>query len=80
MNKLREKIANVYIYIDKHPTLINCTLEDAGDIDTITSLEQITDDFTVAFYEWRSTSFMKNIDQYTTKELLEHFKNNVYGK
>jgi len=69
MNKLREKFktkVSINTIGESERFAIQC--------------EQITDDFTVAFYEWRSTSFMKNIDQYTTKELLQHFKENIYGK
>jgi hypothetical protein len=87
MNKLREKIANVYINIDKHPTLINCTLEDAGDIDTITSLEQITDDFTIKFLEWlnensiyspKDKEYFFNNEWHSQEETFKHFKNNIY--
>jgi hypothetical protein len=68
MNKLRDKLCSALPLFGR--------IEEQN----IEKLEQITDDFTVAFYEWRSTSFMKNIDQYTTKELLQHFKENIYGK
>ena len=36
--------------------------------------ETICDDFAIGFYEWRSTSHLKNIDQYTNKELLQIYK------
>lgn len=37
-------------------------------------IEKISDEFAIAFYEWRSTCLIKNIDQYTNKEALEIFK------
>ena len=37
-------------------------------------IEKTSDEFTIAFYEWRSTCLIKNIDQYTNKEALEMFK------
>ena len=36
--------------------------------------EKICDEFAIGFYEWRSTSLLKNIDQYTNKELLQIYK------
>ena len=30
--------------------------------------------FAIAFYEWRSTCLIKNIDQYTNKEAIEIYK------
>ena len=37
-------------------------------------LEVIADDFAIEFAEWRLTTFIKNVDEYTTKELLEIYK------
>lgn len=37
-------------------------------------IEKTSDEFTIAFYKWRSTCLIKNIDQYTNKEALEMFK------
>lgn len=42
--------------------------------ETAKQLEQIADDYAIEFAEWRLTTFIKNADQYTTKELLEIFK------
>jgi hypothetical protein len=36
--------------------------------------EKIADDYAIEFAEWRLTTFLKNADQYTMKELLEIFK------
>jgi len=36
--------------------------------------EKIADDYAIDFAEWRLTTFLKNADQYTMKELLEIFK------
>lgn len=36
--------------------------------------KQQRDDFAIEFAEWRLTTFLKNADQYTMKELLEIFK------
>lgn len=38
-----------------------------------------SDSFAIAFYEWRSTSPIKNIDQYTNKETLEMYKKHLKG-
>ena len=37
-------------------------------------LEVIADDFAIEFAEWRLTTFIKNVDEYTTKSLLEIYK------
>jgi hypothetical protein len=37
-------------------------------------LLDIVDDFAIDFAEWRLTTFIKNLDQYTTRELLEIYK------
>ena len=36
--------------------------------------KQQQDEFAIGFYEWRSTTPIKNIDQYTNKETLEMYK------
>jgi hypothetical protein len=36
-----------------------------------------SESFAIAFYEWRSTCLIKNIDQYTNKEALEMYKKNL---
>jgi hypothetical protein len=35
---------------------------------------ELADDYAIDFAEWRLTTFIKNADQYTMKELLEIFK------
>ena len=42
--------------------------------DNAKELEKIADDYAIEFAEWRLTTFLKNADQYTMKELLEIFK------
>ena len=37
-------------------------------------IEKIADEFTIGFAEWRLTTFIKNVDEYTMKELLEIYK------
>ena len=37
--------------------------------------EKIAEDFAIGFYEWRSTTPIRNIDQYTNKECVEKYKN-----
>jgi hypothetical protein len=56
----------------------------------IDQLEQITDDFSVAFAEFLRAKtantkgggykLFSDGEQYTLKELLQHFKTNIYGK
>ena len=36
--------------------------------------EQVADEFAIGFAEWRLTTFIKHVDEYTTKELLEIYK------
>jgi hypothetical protein len=89
MNKLREKIEKVYIYIDKEPASIECTLGETDAVESVIELEQITDDFTMAFLEWlnensiyypkEKTYFFQN-EWHSQEETFKHFKNNVYGK
>ena len=35
------------------------------------------DSFAISFYEWRSTTPIKNIEQYTNKEVLEIYKKHL---
>lgn len=42
--------------------------------ETANELEIIVDNFTIEFTYWRLTTFIKNADQYTMKELLDIFK------
>lgn len=37
-------------------------------------LEEIAEEFAIGFAEWRLTTFIKHVDEYTTKELLELYK------
>jgi hypothetical protein len=67
-------------------------LRDCGyknDLDTIERLEQITDDFTVAFLEWlnensiyypKEKTYFFNNEWHSQEETFKHFKNNIYGK
>jgi hypothetical protein len=84
MNKLREKIEKVYIYIDKEPASIECTLGETDAVESVIELEQITDDFSVAFAQWINSDGweLERREQrtYTFAELLQHFKTNIYGK
>jgi hypothetical protein len=43
-------------------------------VDYAEECEKVTDDFAIGFTEWRLTTFIKNVEQYTTKELLEIYK------
>jgi hypothetical protein len=36
-----------------------------------------SDSFAIGFYEWRSTTRIKNIDQYTNNETLEMYKKHL---
>jgi len=36
--------------------------------------EVIADEFAIGFAEWRLTTFIKNADEYTMRELLEIYK------
>lgn len=38
--------------------------------------EQIADDYAINFAEWRLTTYIENIEQYTMSELLEIYKQN----
>jgi len=58
---LREKLMDAIVYTENHSKTVN-------------ELETICDEFAIGFYEWRSTSLLKNIDQYTNKELLQIYK------
>lgn len=42
--------------------------------ENIIDLEKIAESFAINFYEWRDTTTIKNIDQYTNKEAMEMFK------
>lgn len=35
---------------------------------------EISDEFAIGFAEWRLTTFIKNADEYTMKELLKIYK------
>jgi hypothetical protein len=37
-------------------------------------IEGIADEHAISFWEWRSTTSIKNIDQYTNEETLKMFK------
>lgn len=64
--KLRERISEI------HQDFISGNFI-ASDL-IIDECETICDEFAIGFYEWRSTSLLKNIDQYTNKELLQIYK------
>lgn len=51
-----------------------CDHEYANREDNAWNCEEVADEFAIDFYEWRSTSPIKNIDQYTNKEILEIYK------
>jgi hypothetical protein len=36
--------------------------------------EKLAENFAIGFYEWRSTTPIRNIDQYTNKECIEKYK------
>jgi hypothetical protein len=36
--------------------------------------EKIADEFAIGFAEWRLTTFIKNVDEYTMEELLSIYK------
>lgn len=42
--------------------------------DASNKCEKIAEDFAIDFYEWRSTTLIKNIDQFTNKEAMKIFK------
>ena len=55
----------------------------------LSELEQITDDFTMAFLEWlnensiyypKDKEYFFNDEWHSQEETFKHFKNNVYGK
>jgi len=71
MNKLREKFENWY------------NSEPISKENEVTTLEQITDDFSVKLIEWcRNIMFTLNHEHQnkTPLELQQYFKNNIYGK
>jgi hypothetical protein len=70
MNKLREQIAKWY------------SSSDAKNIENdILQCEQITDDFSCQFAEWYlSNSNNSDFENWTTTELQQYFKENVYNK
>lgn len=49
-----------------------------SELSTFKQLLNECDDFSIAFYEWRSTTHVNNIDQYTNKEVLEIFKKEYF--
>jgi len=71
MSKLRENIENV---------LIGFTGNSVGSL----QLEQITDDFSVKFFDWANSYGWELDNQFqkthTTQELQQYFKDNIYGK
>jgi hypothetical protein len=76
MNKLREKFEHEILTGDE---LFFITAQ----------LEQITDDFTVAFLEWlnensiyypKDKEYFFNNEWHSQEETFKHFKNNIYGK
>jgi uncharacterized protein YwqG len=91
MNKLRDQFFKLKITVlgcsDRlNPCLITQTLTE-----TISEqCEQITDDFAVKFAEFLRAKtantkgggykLFSDGEQYTLKELLQHFKINIYGK
>jgi hypothetical protein len=77
MNKLREKFKN--FYIEAYDS-IEGEFETKLKTKEIDELEQITDDFTVAFADWVIVNAYKFPRTTTTKELQEHFKINIYEK
>lgn len=38
--------------------------------------QDLIDDFAIRFYEWRNTSFIPNLEQYSNREIIQIFKNN----
>jgi hypothetical protein len=89
MNKLREKIEKVYIYIDKEPTSIECTLGETDAVESVIELEQIIDDFTIKFLEWlnensiyypKDKEYFFNNEWHSQEETFKYFKENIYGK
>jgi len=91
MNKLREKLGKVYIYVDMEPKSVSLELIETTDSnDCLNELEQITDDFSCQFAEWllwqditqrgKSNFVCWDGVQRTTTELQQYFKENVYGK
>jgi hypothetical protein len=40
----------------------------------VEAIEKIAENFAIDFHEWRSITFIKNIDQYTNKEAMKIFK------
>jgi hypothetical protein len=72
MNKLREKLCSALPLFGR--------IEEQN----IEKLEQITDDFTVAFAQWINSDGweLERREQrtYTFTEFLQHFKTNIYGK
>jgi len=85
MNKLREKFQNIKCFNTRPIDL---------SLSQVDECEQITDDAMIKFAEWCGTHYIKlhgvwvgiyqdqrNSENFkTTTELLQHFKNNIYGK
>jgi len=82
MNKLREKLLELDVVVYKD--LFKLTIQSAEHI------EQITDDFSVKFADWKDDNtfslrpnqhkIFKSHEIYTTTELQQYFKLNIYGK
>jgi hypothetical protein len=77
MNKLRENLCSALPLFGR--------IEEQN----IEKLEQITDDFTVAFLEWlnensiyypKNKEYFFNNEWHSQEETFKHFKNNIYGK
>ena len=76
MNKLREELKkNVFISWDMTKKSMELEKEKKGVL-----LEQITDDFSIKFYDWANVNAYKFPTKTTTTELLTYFKENVYNK
>jgi hypothetical protein len=57
--------------------LLNCPDEQGWinpNISRAQKLEKIAEKFAIDFYEWRSTTPIKNIDQFTNEETIKIFK------
>jgi len=70
MSKLREKFS----FLDEYDEggVIYCH--------NVEQCEQITDDFSVKFFDWANVNAYKFPTKTTTQELLQIFKTNIYGK
>lgn len=68
MNKLREKFENTLIGFNGH----------TGHTGGLLQCEQITDDFSVKFFDWANVNAYKFPTKTTTTELQQYFKENIY--